>query len=117
MSLLNNNNYVKIWTRRPPKEWTGSVAHYYETLLTEINQWSKLKEGGTIHTSPEIQSIFECLFQYSMNIDPRRTSLDYIGIIDGKWKLYIDSLFPVNKIILHKGTIFEQEIVVANLCG
>ena len=109
------DSVVQIWSRRPQGDFTGSVQHHYETLLYLIDKCSKIKYG-TIHTSPEIQSIFECLKQFNCNLEYKNFE-DKVGTIDQRWELFSSLEFLRNKIVLNKGTENEQEIVVANFCG
>jgi len=91
------------------KSLGDTIKEKYEDLYmhlgrvsTQVASKNGLVGCNWIVTSPEVASIFETLFNNYQppKYEPNQFGTRYSGIINQRWKLYKNDLFPVAKILM-----------------
>ena len=111
--LRNNAGTVAVWDFNTA--FGDTIKEKYESLYVKVVEVSNVVHRKTLRggcnwlvTSPEVASIFETATAgFAPNPSETFTSslgVQYVGSINGRWRLYKDPLFPQGQILMgYKG--------------
>lgn len=109
----------------PGPQFTGTVREWYETLIETITDAANVihkktlrGSGNFIVCSPEVGTILEATVAYRANYkidgdgqvrDNMSIGAEAVGTVNGRYSVFVDPYFPVNKILIGlKGSTFLE---------
>ena len=109
----------------PGPNFTGTVREWYETLIETITDAANIihkktlrGSGNFIVCSPEVGTILEATVAYRANYkidsdgqvrDNMSIGAEAVGTVNGRYSVFVDPYFPVNKILVGlKGSTFLE---------
>lgn len=109
----------------PGPQFTGTVREWYETLIETITDAANVihkktlrGSGNFIVCSPEVGTILEATVAYRANYkvdsdgqvrDNMSIGAEAVGTVNGRYSVFVDPYFPVNKILVGlKGSTFLE---------
>ena len=109
----------------PGPQFTGTVREWYETLIETITDAANVihkktlrGSGNFIVCSPEVGTILEATVAYRANYkidsdgqvrDNMSIGAEAVGTVNGRYSVFVDPYFPVNKILIGlKGSSFLE---------
>ena len=109
----------------PGPQFTGTVREWYETLVETITDVANVihkktlrGSGNFIVCSPEVGTILEATVAYRANYkidsdgqvrDNMSIGAEAVGTVNGRYSVFVDPYFPVNKILVGlKGSTFLE---------
>lgn len=109
----------------PGPQFTGTVREWYETLVETITDAANVihkktlrGSGNFIVCSPEVGTILEATVAYRANYkidsdgqvrDNMSIGAEAVGTVNGRYSVFVDPYFPVNKILVGlKGSTFLE---------
>lgn len=109
----------------PGPNFTGTVREWYETLIETITDAANIihkktlrGSGNFIVCSPEVGTILEATVAYRANYkidsdgqvrDNMSIGAEAVGTVNGRYSVFVDPYFPVNKILIGlKGSTFLE---------
>lgn len=112
-------------TAHPGPQFTGTVREWYETLIETITDAANVihkktlrGSGNFIVCSPEVGTILEATVAYRANYkidsdgqvrDNMSIGAEAVGTVNGRYSVFVDPYFPVNKILVGlKGSTFLE---------
>lgn len=109
----------------PGPQFAGTVREWYETLIETITDAANVihkktlrGSGNFIVCSPEVGTILEATVAYRANYkidsdgqvrDNMSIGAEAVGTVNGRYSVFVDPYFPVNKILVGlKGSTFLE---------
>lgn len=109
----------------PGPNFTGTVREWYETLIETITDAANIihkktlrGSGNFIVCSPEVGTVLEATVAYRANYkidsdgqvrDNMSIGAEAVGTVNGRYSVFVDPYFPVNKILVGlKGSTFLE---------
>lgn len=109
----------------PGPQFTGTVREWYETLIETVTDAANVihkktlrGSGNFIVCSPEVGTILEHTVAYRANYkidsdgqvrDNMSIGAEAVGTVNGRYSVFVDPYFPVNKILIGlKGSTFLE---------
>jgi hypothetical protein len=116
---------LRTGTLAPGPQFTGTVREWYETLMETITDAANVIHKKTLRGSgnfvvcgPEVSTILEHTTAYRANYkldsdgqvsDQMSIGAESLGTLNGRYTVYRDPYFPVNKILIGlKGSTFLE---------
>jgi hypothetical protein len=109
----------------PGPQFAGTVREWYETLIETITDAANVihkktlrGSGNFIVCSPEVGTVLEATVAYRANYkidsdgqvrDNMSIGAEAVGTVNGRYSVFVDPYFPVNKILIGlKGSTFLE---------
>jgi hypothetical protein len=125
VNKYNGTEVARTNTVYPGPQFTGTVREWYETLIETITDAANVihkktlrGSGNFIVCSPEVGTILEATVAYRANYkidsdgqvrDNMSIGAEAVGTVNGRYSVFVDPYFPVNKILIGlKGSTFLE---------
>lgn len=125
VNKFTGTEVARTSTVYPGPQFAGTVREWYETLIETITDAANIihkktlrGSGNFIVCSPEVGTILEATIAYRANYkvdsdgqvrDNMSVGAEAVGTVNGRYSVFIDPYFPVNKILVGlKGSTFLE---------